>query len=761
MNEFPGSQQEGGNHATNDNSWLTPGRFCLILAVLIIIPFHKVLLGGQTFVFRDFGIYSYPLASFVKESFWRGEIPLWNPMSYCGTPFLAQYNTISLYPLSLVYCLLPLTWALPFFCLLHTYFGGVGMFFLARRWCGSNLGAAIAGIVFAFNGLSLNMLTWPCVAAAYALMPWTVFFAEAAWKKGGRHIIIAGIIGALQIFTGSPEAILLTWMFMVVLSIIHVLEKQNTAPKIALRFVVIGIIGAGLAAPAWLPFLDFVAHSQRDSQFAGSAWSMPLSGWANFFVPIYQTQPFQGTFVQISQYWTSSYYVGVGTIFLAVVGVFRQPRLRAIVLGIAALFSVLLAFGDAGLLYAAVRRVLPVVGMSRYPVKFIMLTAFVVPLLAAYAIAYFETRKRWSFEWLIALTVLALVGVVIFLGKTHSTAQTPFGPILSNALWRICFLIAALIGVYLFSQKPEWRRFTCAAIIILTWADLITHLPGQNPTVNSSFYQQGLAKMKVQLNPAPALGQSRLMLSPQAARVVSTQVGNDPAATLLLNRVAFTGNLNLLDGYQKVDGFFPLKLKQTEALVAELGTPDSTRLERLEYLLSVSQTIEPGKVFDWIPRKSYLPMISAGQQTVFASAESNLTAVLNASCDVQNTVYLPLEAKGEVKAAREPNARIVRQDFGYNTVSVLVDTPAPAITFVTQSYYHNWKAYVDGAPTKLWIADYAFQAVEMPSGKHELKIVYEDTAFRLGLGLFLFTSVACVAVWILGPKRNNRATAPA
>ena len=171
-------------------SWFSPGRFAALLAALILIPFWEVVSGSQSFVVRDFGLFSYPVASYLRDSFWRGEWPLWNPLSCCGAPFLAQLNTLALYPPSLIYVLLPLSWALPFFCLLHLYLGGIGMYFLARRWSGSQLGGAVAGTVFAFNGLSLNLLMWPSHIATYALMPWVIWLALGAWETGGRRLVL-------------------------------------------------------------------------------------------------------------------------------------------------------------------------------------------------------------------------------------------------------------------------------------------------------------------------------------------------------------------------------------------------------------------------------------------------------------------------------------------------------------------------------------------------------------------------------------------
>src|SRR5580704_15436524 len=136
----------------------TPVRFALLLALLVVATYPQVVFGIETFVARDFGFFVYPLAHFQRECFWHGELPFWDPYNNCGVPFLAQWNTMPLYPPSLIYLTLPPEWALGFFSLLHLWFAGLGMFFLARRWTGSSFAAAFAGTVFAFNGLTLNLL---------------------------------------------------------------------------------------------------------------------------------------------------------------------------------------------------------------------------------------------------------------------------------------------------------------------------------------------------------------------------------------------------------------------------------------------------------------------------------------------------------------------------------------------------------------------------------------------------------------------------
>src|SRR5215469_10302880 len=122
---------------TGADDWFTPRKFAALLAILIVACFPQVVGGLETFFFRDYAAFGYPLAFYHREAFWHGEIPLWNPYNDCGLPFLAQWNTLTLYPLSLIYLLLPLPWSLGLFCLGHLFLAGMGMYFLACRWAGN------------------------------------------------------------------------------------------------------------------------------------------------------------------------------------------------------------------------------------------------------------------------------------------------------------------------------------------------------------------------------------------------------------------------------------------------------------------------------------------------------------------------------------------------------------------------------------------------------------------------------------------------
>ena len=274
--------------AGSGDAWLTPGRFALVLAGLIAAFFPEVLFAGKAFVFRDFGIFTHPIAYYQRESFWHGELPLWNPLNNCGIPFLAQWNTVALYPPSLIYLLLPLTPGLSLYFLAHLFLAGLGMYLLASRWSGNRLAAGVAGVAFVFNGMTLNCLMWASNIAALAWMPWVVLTVEQAWRTGGRkRIIIAALAGAVQMLAGAPEIILFTWLVLLALWIGQVATDEKFRSQFLARLPLVVLLVSLLGAAQLLPFLDLLRHSERSSALGASFWAIPLSGWANLLVPLF------------------------------------------------------------------------------------------------------------------------------------------------------------------------------------------------------------------------------------------------------------------------------------------------------------------------------------------------------------------------------------------------------------------------------------------------------------------------------------------
>ena len=378
---------KAGNRLRDLTVWTSTPRLAAFLTVLLAVAFPTVLAGRNCFVRFDFGVFGYPLVHYARESFWRGELPLWNPLSECGVPFLAQWNTMVLYPFSLVYDLLPLPWSLGFFCLAHLVLGGAGMYRLLRVWTGEPFAAAFGGTLFTFSGVMLSSLVWPHVLVASSWMPWLFLACGRSVEQGGRAIIPAVLAGTMQMLSGVPEIILPTWLLALLLTSDRVASGAATAAAALRRLSLVVLLVAGLSAAQLLPFLDLLSRSQRDPSFATGRWAMPAWGLANLVVPLYRYgETPQGLLVQEGQGYIASYYFGAGALALALAGIaFRRNGRRRVVLllAIPAVLCFLFAAGETAFVYPAARRLFPPLGLGRYPIKSLFLAGFLVPALAA------------------------------------------------------------------------------------------------------------------------------------------------------------------------------------------------------------------------------------------------------------------------------------------------------------------------------------------------------------------------------------------
>lgn len=160
-------------------------RFATVFFCFLAATFPLALAGITAFAYGDAGQFAYPVAFYARDSLWRGEIPLWNPLSSCGIPFLAQWNTMVLYPLSAIHFLLPMPWSFGVFCLLHMVIAAVGMFKLGLRGTGSAFAAGCAGMVYGFNGFTWYGIMWPHLLSALAWTPWLVLLMDRYYLAGG------------------------------------------------------------------------------------------------------------------------------------------------------------------------------------------------------------------------------------------------------------------------------------------------------------------------------------------------------------------------------------------------------------------------------------------------------------------------------------------------------------------------------------------------------------------------------------------------
>ena len=739
----------------------TPVRFGIFLALLVFASFPQVVLGLETFVARDFGFFAYPLAHFQQDCLRHGEIPFWNPFNNCGVPFFAQWNTMPLYPPALFYLALPLIWSLGMFSLLHLWWAGLGMYFLARRWTGQDFAAVFAGVAFAFNGFTLNLIMWPSHMATFSWLPWVVLLTERAWREGWNKIIFAAFAGALQMLAGGPEIILFTWLIVSALWLQQFIQGETPRWMMCWRYPLVVALVISLTLVQLLPFLDLVAHAQRESGFADLRWSMPGTGLANFIVPMaFGSTATEGIFFQHGQYWTSTYYLGVGTLWLTLLALFVRRERRVWLLATIAFVGLIFALGENTPVLPALRRLVPQLSFITYPIKYITVAIFAAPLLAAFALANIAKVQKKLLPLGGGLFAL-LVAILWWTQQAPRPGDEPAAA-WASGLSRAGFLI--LFGVILLilakDRKSIFLPYAPLLVILVAWADVFTHQPAQNPTVPPTVYELNLSRTQLAMQPQPELGGSRAMLSPAAALELTRFSARNAKINFLAKRAGYCANANLLDGVPKVDGFFSLTPREFDGLLSLIYSATNGNWSQLENFLGVSQFSAPENPLAWTPRTNFLPLVTAGQRPVFLDDTNTLWAFGRNDFDGRQMVFLPLEAKSFVTVSHQTSAQVLNSKFGNNTVDAEVEARELSLVVIAQTYYHDWSATIDGQPTPLFRANGAFQAVQVPAGRHQLQFFYHDRAFELGAAISLCMWVNCFITLLLLLRRSWPPTPP-
>jgi hypothetical protein len=473
---------------------------------------------------------------------------------------------------------------------------------------------------------------------------------------------------------------------------------------------------------------------------------------ANFFVPLFHAQSsVSGVFMQAEQQWTSSYYLGVLPLLLVLVALGRGGE-RVLLLAALALGGIVLALGDAGFVLPIMKRCLPLLGFSRYPIKFIVLTIFALSLLAGAGAAWLQNQPAaLALRGLRTPGVLLAMGILLILaiGLSFPFSTDSLAVFWPNTLARLLVLAGgiALLGLLYRWIHPLWRWLPAAAFLLLAGIDAGIHAPPQNPPVAAQAY----AAYPPSMSPQPVLGEARVMLSSGAEETMEHLVNPDPLRFYLGQRAELFSDCNLLEGIPKVDGFFSLHLAWEQKLAGLLRAGKGGKLSEF---LGVSQVASAEHLFVWEVKTNFMHFATIGQKPVFMDDDQVLKEIDSSNFSPRQIVYLPLAAKGEILAGADPGARVLSSKVTPSECLFTTVGNGPAMLVVAQSYYHCWKASVDGKPVKVWRANYAFQAVEVPTGRHEVRLKYTDHSFWAGAAL----SVSALGLCLAGCFKNGGQT---
>ena len=528
-----------------------------------------------------------------------------------------------------------------------------------------------------------------------------------------------------------------------------------------------GLVAFCFAALTLIPGYEMTSHTVRAEMNyrEASRYSLPPVGLVGLFIPgFFGRGPadFWGPWDRVEVG-----YIGVLPLILAALAaVLRRDRLTCFLLGLTIL-SLLLAFGGFTILHGWLY-LLPGFDKVRAPARFIYLFNFSVAILAALGLDALlrpldrggravlrRLLKAAPWVWLgIALISLPLGyhAILTAQGKDATIYKRTVSAV--NGLVIFLLLLAACLA-FLYLRRYRWGQQIMGPVAVALIAlDLFsmganTDLEHNDPTVG--FQHPEVIEF--------------LKSDPSYYRIdTGTGVWDvwQPDASLLYGIFDVSGIWN------------PLQLADYRRYWDAVGLT-GLRSSRLYDFVNAKYVIGHKDVpLDWdkfVPVFDRDPQVNVylntralprailvHQAITVPDQESAFVCIQDPGFDPASSVVVeggkPLQGNIDAGDGVAGSESLDITAYGPNAIHLTANTLTEAYLVLSEVYYPGWKAYVDGRPQPVLRANYAFRAIYLEPGQHEIRLVFEPLSWKVGLGVSLATWVGLVT-WALFTWRTR------
>jgi hypothetical protein len=736
----------------------------LLYLVFSFAAFSPCLLTGKAFFANDLLYFHGPMRMFLRDQLIDGRFPLWNPYMFCGQPFFADPNNMMAYPLSYLTLFLPLSWDLTLFFCLHMFLAACGMHFWLR-----SLGLAlekcrVGSLLYSLSGFFWVELIHPSVLAAFACLPWVFGCLERLSKDlengkafaAGFSFAILFLAGFFQITLGGFYGGLLYFLIRIKpqnfggSSWGALLGSSGFLRKLFAAFLFM-FWGAMPLLVQLVPTAEFANFSTRNSgmnhyENFNSLFSMQPKSVYQFLFPTMDLAPGETLEKAIQtirniadvDYLGNAGYLGVWIPLLLLLAFRQRGKTIIFFLSSLALLSLMVGFGKYFFVHRLFCALLPGFGILRAPYRFIYLYVLCVAVLASWGCEELERIILYPKRNPFLSKAVPIYGFCLIL--ISMAGWKNFG----NGVWRDTMsAFVGLTGIYLGSQKGGWGKkgrvlFQTALILPLLFYGWSLWTAGDGE--NYDFAGNSVATKLPPIHPG------RLMMDPSVPYFLRMN-----GQTFATN---FPDNALTALGIRSIGGYNPLRLEKTEEL-SNLTFSSKRRLMAVGEILSGKTVKDTGGMRHEIHGEFHFYITPSPPDYLFTPAlvktipmpTDQLRFLKDGHFDPREQAVLDRPLPREI-ASRPPSAATgLHYDLGVDTPdrqSFNVHLDIPSLVVFSEVNYPGWKAFIDGQPADLLTADYAFRALFVPAGNHEVEFKYRPSWAQPLLWLLVLWSISAI-----------------
>jgi hypothetical protein len=682
----------------------------------------------------DFYSYFYPNVIHAKQSLSEGLGLVWNPYQNCGQPFFAFSLTALLYPLNWVFAVFEREPALLVSMIVNQAIGGLGAWCLFRGYRLSPAAALCGALAFQLSATTLHLARWgPMHLSPYVWMPWALWAAERILREPSpRRGIALAVVLAVQLLPGFPQTSLFTVQLLALRLLAALALREVEKPRHLVAPLAIGFLGAPLlVAVQYLPAMQVAMASIRGGGMTADQIGPGLRPSLSLNLPT------------------------VAVAVLACIAPWGSRHRRLVLFFVTvAMVSVLLSLGSATPLLDWYSR-LPFGDLFlRRPVRFLWVTNLAIAALAAFGVDALQ-RARGMESKTLAAAILAsgLVGVLA-IRLLH-----PGG--LGGWQWTLVAVVLLLL-VHGISRLPGSAAAPWLLVAALALGSPIrggfSMLQLQSGDIYHR-YDEAFAELRERMTPQDRVllrGQRfdhALMEKSASIQRVRALSDYEPQVSKRYAEFDFLRTVGV-PMFTLRQYLYRLPLAHAEYdYVQELLDASATR-----FMLASTQLTGPKPESGWTQIYSdadvvlyendrYRPRAFFAPGALVVEDARALSVLSRSSPERGQRILVDRAPASGFRGSKRGKGRVEFEEDGAERVVLSVEARRPGFVHLADQYFPGWTAQVNGEPVEILRSNYAFRAVEVPSGQSRVVFEYRPTVIYAGALVSCATALTFVWLW--------------